>query len=346
MQSQEILSHESCLSICLSILCRDTDNENDGGVNNDPEVRAFLASVIKNGNGQAPRLPFQLEVSSHNPATQPAARGVEFLQLHRPFSSAGKVKIVWNCEEAALPGSAASPWQLRTTNVRRLRLYPLAGGWNTSCIPSAGLQVDSCTLPQQDVVSLLSGERHLVATQPQAASSGCRWQLSASTGSNENLLFQLQRWPEAGGPARQLSSAGPFLTVVGTGGTSSNTTDHLLAGLFLANSHALGYNTYAPMMSDTALVSHEQHQTSLSKNLLLIGGVRQNTITARWHAKASAYGKKNVQSRAQSQSVGTTTGTGLAILNDWGGVSLADGRNFSGAHTVSSLEPDPARWTS
>ena len=31
--------------------------------------------------------------------------------------------------------------------------------------------------------------------------------------------------------------------MVGTMGTSINATDHLQAGLFLANSHALGYNT-------------------------------------------------------------------------------------------------------
>lgn len=154
-------------------MCRDTNAENDGGVNNDPEVRNFLASVIANGHGQAPRVPFELEVSSHNPATQPTARGVEFLQLHRPFASPGKVRVVWNCEEGS---AVALPWALRTTNVRRLRLYPMSGGWNASCVPAAGITVDSCPFTQQDALSLLSGKRHLVA------SSGCGWQLS---GANE-----------------------------------------------------------------------------------------------------------------------------------------------------------------
>jgi hypothetical protein len=44
------------LNASLSCLRRDTDAENDGGVNNDPEVRSFLASVIGNGHGQAPRV--------------------------------------------------------------------------------------------------------------------------------------------------------------------------------------------------------------------------------------------------------------------------------------------------
>ena len=114
-------------------------------------------------------MPLQLEVSSHNPATQPTARGVEFLQLHRPFTSPGKVRVVWNCEEGS---AVAPPWALRTTNVRRLRLYPVAGGWNGSCVPAAGVTVDSCSFRQQDGLALLSGDRHLVA------SSGCGWQLS------------------------------------------------------------------------------------------------------------------------------------------------------------------------
>ena len=45
------------MNASLSCLRRDTDAENDGGVNNDPEVRSFLASVIGNGHGQAPRVP-------------------------------------------------------------------------------------------------------------------------------------------------------------------------------------------------------------------------------------------------------------------------------------------------
>ena len=315
--------------------CRDTNEENDGGVNNDPEVRAFLSSVIANGNGQAPRVPSQLEIFSHNPATQPGVRGVEFLQLHRPFVSAGKVRVVWNCDEVALSSRAvAAPWELRTTNVRRLRLYPLAGGWNATCVPAAGLMVDSCHFSQNDVVSLLSGESHLVSQQQTQApgSSGCGWQLSATAGTDSNGQVKLQRWPEAGGPARQLSSAGAFLTVVGTGGTPDNSTDHLQAGLFLANSHALGYNTYAPMVMDTELGSDE-HRYMSSHNLLLIGGTQHNEITARWHAKATAHVDEN---GALDQSQTAVGQTGITILNKQGGVSLADGRDFSTAHTVST----------
>jgi hypothetical protein len=279
-----------------------------------------------------------MDISSHNPATQPAARGVEFLQLHRPFSSPGKVRVVWNCK-----GGAAAPWELRTSNVRRLRLYAVAGGWNASCVPSAGLTLDtSCELSQKDVVSLLSGRRHLVA-QAQGA-GGCGWELSDSSdrsdGSDEQQPQRLQRWPQAGGPARQLSSAGPFLTVVGTGGTAANATDHLAAGLFIANSHALGYNTHAPMAPDTALrvegsvlssskqePAQQQQQlllTTLSRNVLLIGGVKHNAVTARWHAKA-------ISNHHPNSGGG---GGGLALLNERGGVSLADGREFNGAHTV------------
>lgn len=317
-------------------MCRDTDEENDGGVNNDPEVRTFLASVLANGNGQAPSVPLHLEVSSHNPATQPTARGVEFLQLHRPFVSPGKVRVAWSCTEAAVSSApaAAPPWQLWTTNVRRLRLYPLAGGWNASCVPAAGLTVDSCEFSREEALSLLSGQRHLVAqTHPHVPGNlGCSWQLSGDTDSTDRASQgQLQRWPEAGGPARQLSSAGAFLTVVGTAGTSVNLTDHLQAGLFLANSHALGYNTYAPMTLDTEVGSQDQQQhLTRSKNLLLIGGVRHNAVTARWHAKAMADCNDNTQPSAPDRS-------GLAVLNELGGVTLPDGRDFSGPHTVRNL---------
>ena len=117
----------------------DTAQENDGGVNNDPEVRDFLAACVAGGHGRHPPLPFEMSVSSHNPATQRAARGIEVLQQRRPFSQAAKVRVAWNCEPQRAPA-----WRLTTTNVRRLRLYPLAGGWNTSCIPQAGMQIDAC----------------------------------------------------------------------------------------------------------------------------------------------------------------------------------------------------------
>ena len=52
----------------------DTDAENDGGVNNDPRVREFLAELIQGGAGTHPPLPPQYEVVSHNPATQPGGR--------------------------------------------------------------------------------------------------------------------------------------------------------------------------------------------------------------------------------------------------------------------------------
>ena len=184
-------------------------------------------------------------------------------------------------------------------------------------------------------MSLLSGDRHLIAQiHPQGPGHlGCSWQLSGDTDSTDtdSTTGQLQRWPEAGGPARQLSSAGAFLTVVGTAGTSTNSTDHLQAGLFLSNSHALGYNTYAPMTLDTEIGSQDrQHLTSRSKNLLLVGGVRHNAVTARWHARAMADYNVNTESGAHGR-------TGLAILNELGGVTLPDGRDFSGPHTVRNM---------
>ena len=76
----------------------DTEAPNDGGVNNDPTVRAFLAARVEGGRGAHPPLPQAYEVSSHNPATQPGGRGVRILQLARPFAAAGRVRVQrWGC---------------------------------------------------------------------------------------------------------------------------------------------------------------------------------------------------------------------------------------------------------
>lgn len=102
------------------IVCRwDTEHENDGGVNNDQVVRKFLGNAIAGGVGVIPQLPLSMTVKIHNPGTQSAARGIQILQLFRPFAQAGQVSINWNCER-----KDEHLWELHTSNVRRLRLYP------------------------------------------------------------------------------------------------------------------------------------------------------------------------------------------------------------------------------
>ena len=54
-----------------------------------------------------------------------------------------------------------------------------------------------------------------------------------------------------------------------TDGTAANATDHLAAGLFIANSHALGYNTHAPMAPDTALRVPTPYHICVGKQLKL-----------------------------------------------------------------------------
>ena len=114
----------------------DTNAENDGGVNNDPAVRQFLADLIQGGAGSHPPLPDSYEISSHNPATMPGGRGVRLLQLARPFTAAGKVKVKsWGptSEHCLIKdkggGSQPNSIVLRTSNLRRFQLRPAPGGW-------------------------------------------------------------------------------------------------------------------------------------------------------------------------------------------------------------------------
>ena len=88
---------------------------------------------------------------------QPMARGIEMLQLTRPFQQAGRVRIDWSCEV-----DSASPWHVRTSNVQRIRLYELEGGWNRSCVPKAGLRLDGCSFSAEQARALLEGAQHLV----------------------------------------------------------------------------------------------------------------------------------------------------------------------------------------
>eukprot|EP01047_Picozoa_sp_COSAG01_P080724 COSAG01_NODE_15808_length_1302_cov_2.328881_1_plen_223_part_00 len=160
------------------------------------------------------------------------------LQLSLPFQLAGRVRIRWHCDERATQagrggGGGGTPWRLRTSNVRRLRLYALRGGWNASCVPEAGLLVDACHFTQAETAALLSGGElgehlHLLLSAS-ARGDGCGWQLA--TGNDDSgggggggggsstaagPVAAPERWPQSGGPARMISAAGESLIVVGT----------------------------------------------------------------------------------------------------------------------------------
>eukprot|EP01047_Picozoa_sp_COSAG01_P080725 COSAG01_NODE_15808_length_1302_cov_2.328881_2_plen_96_part_01 len=73
-------------------------------------------------------------------------------------------------------------------------------------------------------------------------------------------------------------------------GTADNSSQLLDAGLFLANSHALGYNSYAPMARDLDLVGGGGGGGGAvtGRNVVLLGGVATNALTSRWHRLATA----------------------------------------------------------
>jgi hypothetical protein len=148
---------------------------------------------------------------------------VEVLQLSLPFQLAGRVRISWHCDERATQagGGGGTPWRLRTSNVRRLRLYALRGGWNVSCVPEAGLVLDACHFTQAETAALLGGGKlgehlHLLLS---ARGDGCGWQLATGnddSGGGGSSTAAPERWPQSGGPARMISAAGESLIVVGT----------------------------------------------------------------------------------------------------------------------------------
>ena len=65
-------------------------------------------------------------------------------------------------------------------------------------------------------------------------------------------------------------------------GTKANASAMLSAALFLANSHALGYNTYAPMRRDVELEGNVA--ATVGSNLLVVGGPNTNHLANRWKA--------------------------------------------------------------
>jgi hypothetical protein len=102
-------------------------------------------------------------------------------------------------------------------------------------------------------------------------------------------------------------------------GTADNSSQLLDAGLFLANSHALGYNSYAPMARDLDLVGGGGGGAVTGRNVVLLGGVATNALTSRWHRLATAAGAAGAE------------GGGLGLLQPDGGIVLGGGRRYGGA---------------
>ena len=281
----------------------DTKKESDGGAMNDAELRSFYALL----NAPLPPFPAQLDLVTYNPSTHGGRGGVRVMQQLQPYR---RTHVRISRSLYRLPnGSEVPVLKIVTVNVRRMAFCDAFRRWGWGADDSSASQqahqpllrllvLDANgrggthggegggTLFERAVVSALcAGGCGMSGDDEGGAGGGSVTPPPASTVvikagtwvfEQDTHWIVAERSPANYGPARQVI-ARPFLIVLGTQGPLADVQRLLEAGIFLSTGHAMASETVAPLVNDTALTRALEE----SHNLVVLGGPRHNTITAR-----------------------------------------------------------------
>ena len=255
----------------------DTGFPNDGGVLNDPKMRQYYSSMIKDGNQQLKSLAKTFTFAATNPAGSTGRGGFRILQQIFPYRLS---------EVSVNIGSQTI--NVLTSNVKRLRLnlkylmqgYTISHEENMSItfdyhfqLPLARESIDYC--------KVLSDESETVdadiATDGTVEANFDGWEVCRSS---PQIYARLERAPTTYGPSRQVATS-PFEIVVGGKSDRLWTDIAREGGLYIGNTHYTSTDTMVSIVKDD---TYNFGNHSQIKNLILIGGPEENEVTKRFLA--------------------------------------------------------------
>jgi hypothetical protein len=261
----------------------DTDVANDGGVLNDPRMRAFyshcrqraeqenLAQTVPAGAASFAQPVAQsahpcradLTVVVVNPATHSGRCGI---RVHHQARAMTRSTVHLSCNPTA--AGAARTCTLHTKNVRKLTLEL---GSASALTGNETLLIDGVSFPLGT---------YSVGT-PSAQQIDLCWTNSSQPVKCTSLPAVVspihQKSAVNYGPVR-LVSARPFLIVYGTPNSQPLRLAMRDLAVYVGNSHAAAYSTHVRIMSDLEYISQNPSSRPVLENIIFIGGPAQNRL--------------------------------------------------------------------